>query len=303
MSPARPAAPLLALAASLSFGCTTSMSIRSLEPGAVHVGSTNHLVILAGEGRRSAREFVNMEVLRQSRARGYFSAADRSEEGLEVRVAGRRATVEGGDFALEADQAGLRIDVLEWVGYRDEDEVRGTDEAGKEYVELVQVLRGNVLLALTLFDATGRAFLAEAEYEGWATGPVDAPREEVIERAAASAVAGFLGDVTPVHVVTRVRLDEEDEGQKPILATARGGAVALAARDMRAYFEAHPMSASAAYNLAVLLEATGDFVAALEMYDTALSLGGKDYYAAARAGCARRLAASESLSTGEPATP
>ena len=56
-----------------------------------------------------------------------------------------------------------------------------------------------------------------------------------------------------------------------------------------------PRNASAAYNLAVLTEATGDYATALEYYDRALSLGYKEYYATARAACARRLAAAQDL--------
>src|SRR5262245_5573441 len=104
----------LMLAIPASTGCVTTMAIRSMEPGAVPIGSTKHLVLLGGEGRRSAREFVGQALVQQCRARGYFTLEDRSEEGLSVRVAGRQATVEGKKFALEAEQAGLRIDVLEW---------------------------------------------------------------------------------------------------------------------------------------------------------------------------------------------
>lgn len=99
----------------------------------------------------------------------------------------------------------------------------------------------------------------------------------------------------PRQVVSRVRLDDDDPGQEAILETARGGNVAMAARDMRTYFDANPLSGSAAYNLAVFLEAMGEFHEAMTMYDQALSLGAKDLYHSARAGCARRLAAAEEL--------
>jgi hypothetical protein len=290
----------LPLALSFATSCSATMSIRSMEPAAVHVGSTNHLVILDGEGRRSAREYVNMEVMRQCRSRGYFSVEDRSEEGFEVRVGGRNATVEGGQFTLDGNQAGLRVDVLEWNAYRDEHEVSTKGKNGEVVTQRTPVTRGQVLLAITFFGVTGSTFLAETEYEGWASIPVDRPREEAIECAAQQAIAAFLNDVTPVQVVARVRLDDEDPGQEAILETARAGNVAMAARDMRAYLEQNPLNASAAYNLAVFLEATGEFPEAMAMYDSALSLGTKDFYVSARAGCARRLAASEELNQGAP---
>src|SRR6185503_526687 len=112
----------LTLALTLTTGCATTVSIRSMQPGVVPIGSARHLVLVGGEGRRSAREFVGQELTQQCRARGYFSFEDKSDMGLNVRVAGRQATIEGGKFALEAEQAGLRIDVLEWNAARDEEQ-------------------------------------------------------------------------------------------------------------------------------------------------------------------------------------
>ena len=287
----------LVLALPLSTGCVTTVAIRSMEPGAVPIGATKHLVLLGGEGRRSAREFVGESLVQQCRARGYFTVEDRSEEGLSVHVAGRQASIEGGKFTLDSEQAGLRIDVLEWNAARDEEEVTRTDPTGRQWVERVPVMRGNALLAITLFDASGRAFLAETEYEGFATTDPSAPREESIEAAAYQALGSFLSDVTPCSVVTRVRLDDEDPGQETILKTASNGATAQAAHDLEVYFQQNPNIPSAAYNLAVMKEAMGDFHAALELYDRALALGGKDFYSKARAGCARRVSAAESLST------
>jgi tetratricopeptide (TPR) repeat protein len=285
--------PLLAL--SFSSGCATTVAIRSMQPGVVPVGPARELVLLGGEGRRSAREFVGQALVQQARVQGYFTVADESASGLSVRVAGRQVAIEGGKFQLGAEQAGLWIDVLEWNAQRDEDEVTRTDAAGKSYVERVPVMRGNALLAVTLFGPTGQAFLAESEYEGWASTSCDAPREEAIEAAARNALGNFLREVTPTQVVSKVRLDDEDPGQETILETASNGATAQAARDLEAYLAQYPDNASAAYNLAVLREAMGEFQVALELYDRALQLGGKDYYSRARAGCAQRLSAAESL--------
>jgi len=288
----------LALLLPLTAGCATTVAIRSMQPGAVSVGPTDHLVLLDGQGRRSAREFVAHELAQQCRARGYFSVQDRSEEGHEVQIRGRQASVADGEFTLDPHHAGVRIDVLEWNAQRDEEQVSHKNPDGTTRTETVPVLRGNVLLAVTLFDARGHAYLSEAEYEGWSTAAPDAQREETIETAARSAVVSLLNDITPIQVVTRVRLDDEDEGQKSILEAASSGAVAQAAADLERYLEQDPMNASAAYNLAVLREAMGDFSSALELYDRALSSGGKDYYARARAGCAYRMQSAEDLSGG-----
>ena len=286
----------LTLALALAPACTTTLAIRSMQPGTVPIGAAKHLVYVGGEGRRSAREFVGQELVQQCRSQGWFSFEDQSERGLSVRIAGRNATVEGGSLALESDHAGLRVDVLEWNATSETEEQICTDVNGKQYVERHQVTKGQALLAVTLFDPSGRALLAEAEYDGCATLPSDAPREQAIESAARNAIAGFLRDVTPVQVTTRVRLDDEDDGQAAFLETAANGGTAQAAQDLEAYFQRNPSSASAAYNLGVLKEALGDFRTALEWYDRALSLGGEDYYSKARAGCARRLDAAEALS-------
>jgi hypothetical protein len=121
----------LTLALSLSTGCATTLSIRSMQPGAVPIGSAKQLVLLGGEGRRSAREFVGQTLVQQCRERGYFTVEDRSEEGLSVHVAGRQASVEGGSFTLAPEQAGLRIDVLEWNAARDEENRTSHGPAGQ----------------------------------------------------------------------------------------------------------------------------------------------------------------------------
>ena len=138
----------------LSTGCASRVTIRSIEPGPVYVGPATHLVLIDGEGRRSAREWVAMELGRQSRSRGYFTFEDRSEEGLDVRIAGRRAEIEGpgAEQLLDAEHAGIRVDVLEWMGHQDHELVEVVDELGEHSMETVIVQRGVVLLAITLFD-------------------------------------------------------------------------------------------------------------------------------------------------------
>jgi tetratricopeptide (TPR) repeat protein len=159
-------------------------------------------------------------------------------------------------------------------------------------------MRGNALLAITLRRRRPRV-PGRDRVRGWANTDPAAPRES-IEAAAGQAIASFLNDVTPMPVTTRVRLDDEDPGQQAFLDAAKAGATAQAAHDLELYFQQNPNIPSAAYNLAVLKEAMGDFHGALELYDRALALGGKDYYSRARAGCAQRVSAAESLSAATP---
>ena len=282
---------ILATIGILTSGCATKIAIRSMQPGPVSVGATDHLVILHGEGRRSAREVVFMELVSQGRSRGYFSVEDRSEDGIVVRIAGRRVVLEGGENSLESRQAGVRVDVLEWSSFRDIEKVTKTNAEGQKIIKNVTVKRGSVLLAVTLFDPSGRAFLAETEYQGVAsTRDMQMPKEELMESAAKYAVSRLFNDITPIQVTSHVVLDDKDPGQKHIIETAKAGSIAMAADDARRYLEQNPNNAAAAYNLAVFLEAMGDYGEAMSMYDRALRLGNKDFYVSARAGCARRLA-------------
>ena len=270
-------------------GCATKVSIRTLKPGRISLGAVQQLVLFDGEGRRSAREVVAQEFLRETRSRGYFTTEDRSEADVVIRLAGRRAVIEGAGGTLSNGQAGVRIDVLDWTSGRDIDEVWEKDEEGNRIKVEIAVHRGTALLAVSIFDSDGQAYLAETEYVGDVTDDLDTPREQLLDHAARDAVAQLLDDITPVPVVSRVRLDDDDPGQEMILEAAKAGNISQAAADAERYLERNPMNAPAAYNLAVFLEALGRFEAALASYDNALSLGNKAFYVRARAACARRL--------------
>ena len=145
--------------AALVSSCATTLPIYSVEPGRVVIGATDHLVLVDGEGRRSAREWANLELASQSRARGFFTVSDRSEEGFEVRVAGRLATVEG--LELSENDAGLRVDVLEWSGYQSTRQVRTENAEGVVFVRNIPVHEASFVhvgqrvreRVLQLFDA------------------------------------------------------------------------------------------------------------------------------------------------------
>jgi tetratricopeptide (TPR) repeat protein len=290
---------LLTAVASLAVlaGCTRTIPIRSLRPGPISLGAVRDLVILDGHGRRSARELVYLEMAHQARTGAYFSLRDRSEDGIEVQIAGRRAIVYAETPGLEPGEAGLRVDVVEWITYRDLEDVERRREDGTRYLETVHTFNADVVLSVSLFDDSGRTVIAEREYYGgYSTEETGISRDEILELAAQEAVYFLFADITPRHVTTRVRLDDDDPGQEFILETARAGNVAQAAAEARLYAKLHPLNPGAAYNLAVLLDAMGEYAEALAMYDEALSLGNKSYYVGARAGCAQRLAAQQSLS-------
>ena len=281
---------------SLLGGCATHVTVRSMQPARVHLGSADHLTVMESQGRRSARETVLIELDSQARRRGYYTVEDESDQDVRVRVKGRRVGVSGLRRPLDVQEVGLRIDVVEWDTHQGVEEVKRKREDGTQVTETVRTLEGEVILAVTAFDGRGKAFLSEKEYRGVRSGRYgEVSRDDLILAAAEAAVSALLADITPREVRSRVRLDSDDEGQEPILELAKAGNVAAAADEARRYLKRHPQNPSAAYNLAVLLDAMGEYEDALWMYDRALRLGDKDFYATARAGCARRLADQRAL--------
>jgi hypothetical protein len=274
-------------------GCVSMLTIESLEPGRVNLGAARSMVILAGEGRRSARETVYNQLISEARRTGYFTVTDRSEDGIQVTVAGRSATASGGGFVPNPSEVYLRIDVIEWDARRDTSTTR--DAQGRSTTTTVTTAK--VLLAITAFDAQGMAPLAETEFEGTmqSSNPND-PEEMLLEQAAAVAIGRFLGEVTPRRVARRVQLDDSEEAMKPIIDVAVAGNLARAADEFLAYSSANPNSAAAAYNLAVVLDAMGRYSEAMVWYDRALQLGNKSFYSSARASCAARMASAQALS-------
>lgn len=286
------AATLLGLSV-LGSGCMQMLTIESLEPGPVNIGAARSLVIVAGEGRRSAREAVFGQLVAGARQTGYFTITDRSEEGIQVNIAGRTATAMGPTFVPSPSELYLKIDVIEWDTARDTN--TATDAQGRSTTTMVTNAR--VLLAVTLFNAQGIASLAETEYQGGAqsANPND-PQDWLLQQAAGVAVGRLLSDLTPRRVARRVQLDDSEDALKPILDTAVRGNLARAASDLQQYTSMNPNSAAGAYNLAVVLDAMGQYQQAMTWYDRALQLGNKSYYSSARAECARRMASAQSLS-------
>ncbi len=283
-----------AVAFLLSTGCAPRLVISSMQPGNINVGSVERVKIIDGQGRRSAREFLNHEAASQLRSGGYFSVLDISESGAHLQISGRTASLEGHE--LSSGEAVIRFDVYEWTGDTETRKEVEEDREGNEQVKEVRYGIGTVVMGVTLVDAYGRAIVSEREYEK--TLEIEADnRDAAIEAAARAAVAEFVRDITPSRVERRVRLDNSDDAQKPIIETARRGSLIQAVDDMQRYVDANPSSPSAHYNLAVFLDALGHYRQALSLYDEAIRIAGAPprYYTDARAQCAMRLSEAEAL--------
>jgi tetratricopeptide (TPR) repeat protein len=273
-------------------GCAPKLYVNVLQPAEVNLGAAKKLSVMQSEGRRSAREQVIQQMISQARSDGYFTVADRSEEGITVKVAGRSVNVTGGKAAQPAEEIGLRIDVLEWSANKDTQPVK--DSKGN-VTGSRSVWAGKVLLGVTAFNAAGKAYLAEKEYEAKQTS--EKGEDEAIKASADAAVRRVLHDITPTYVQKAIRLDDADESQKPIIEMAKNGSVPQAIEEERGVVQKNPNSAPAVYNLAVLLDSQGQYKEALDFYGKAITLASKDFYVTMKTECAKRLADAEALAS------
>lgn len=280
---------ILATCALAVTGCAPALRVNVLQPAHTNLGSSKRLSVVQMEGRRSAKEAVAAELVSQARAAGYFQVTDRTEEGITVKVMGRSVAVSGGNGAPQAaDEIGARIDVLDWSSSKDSKTTK--DSKGNEKTSTVYV--GKVVLGVTAFNAKGKAPLAEKEFIGNGEGNDE---DDAMKQSLRSAVSQLLTEITPTSVERAIRMDDDDEAQKPIIELARTGAMARAVTDERALVASNPNSGPAVFNLAVLLDASGSYEEALGYYDQALKLANKDYYAENRTSCAKRLADAAAL--------
>lgn len=285
--------PLLVLVALIT-GCSPTIDVEVLKPARVSLGSGRRLTVVQAEGRPSARDFFIIELLTQARKDAFFQVEDRSFEGMVVQRTGTNSVVVYGGTgpAQAADEIGLRLDVYDWDTLRESRIVTETAPDGstiqREEVRYV----ADVLLGITAFNSRGHALMTEYEYHTGATAPYE---DEALEAAGAEAIRQFLKDVTPTIAREFIRIDDEDEAQEPIIDIAQRGNLAFAIEEMRVYIEKNPNNASAHYNLAVMLDASGQYREALDSYSRAIELNRKGFYVDEKADCARRLADWEAL--------
>jgi hypothetical protein len=285
---------LSVLAGALGSGCATYATVRSTQPAPYSLGSARTFVLVEGTGRRTLREELVAEMTKQLRQTGWWTVVNRLEEGIRIVPQGDRAAAEP---VGPADGAiFVKLDVYESSVDADTREEKYKDRDGQERTRSVPIYRGRVTFGVTTVDSQGRARLTEREFSGEAEVPRDQGRDEAVRAAGVQAAASIVKAITPAFVQERVRVDDDAKDQKPIVQLIEQGAYASAAERLRAMFEREPSRGDVAYNLAVVTEAQGDYAAACELYDKALTLGRKSYYESARASCARRLEGQRAIS-------
>jgi hypothetical protein len=277
-------AAVAALFTVVSTGCAPRIGITTYQPAKYNLGRATQLTIVQSEGRRSAREFVISELSTQARATGRMLVKDRTEEGITVKVAGRTVQVTGGSGAAQtAEEVGVRLDVLEFGA------TAGTvQRTVNRQIVNVPTMNGKVVLAATVFNAKGRAILAETEYVGRSVLE-QSTEDAATQQAARLAVAQLLNEITPMPVQAFVVLDNEDKALEPINETAKAGNITRAIEDSKAFIEKNPSNAGAHYNLGVFLDSQGAYEEALAAYDKAITLKNTAGWVRARAECAKRL--------------
>ena len=246
-----------AVAAVVLAGCAPRLYVNVLHPAGVNLGPSKTLAVAMVEGRREAQEAVLRELSLQANAAGYFNIVTRND-------------------APAPGEVGLRLNIQQWGAIQLEDKT---------------TWEGQVVLGLSVVNAAGRSIAAGLQYKGNVSGQRDT---EAVAASTRAAVTALLEDLTPNFVQQEIRLDDEDGAQKPIIETARSGDLRKAIDDERAVMKAAP-TASAAFNLAAMLDSQGEYAEALALYDDALKRESKGLYADARAECARRLADTEAL--------
>lgn len=285
---------VLAMAATLAVGCAPTLKVNVLQPARVNLGAAKRLTVVQTEGRKGARDFILDELTRQARGEGYFQVTDRSDEGIVVKVAGRSVQIlnTGNGPAQGQDEIGIRIDVNDWDAEKKTETIKGTDSKGNPTEREEKFYEAKTVVSVTAFNASGKALLAEEEYEMVGRGE---DKDSAIGNAARALVGRILFDITPKYVAKYIRMDDEDKAQKPIIEVAEKGNVPRAITEMESYVQSNPQNSAALYNLAVLLDASGKYSEALDLYTKAISLSAKDYYVSMKAECAKRLADQQAL--------
>lgn len=251
--------------------------------------------VVNAEGATRRMQDMAIQALRnQSRSDGHFTIKNSINEGIRFDTRRGRMVMTGKEMSVSEEDVFIKFNVVASMKRDGRTTItRNTGVLGTE-TEEVPAMVTVMPVAFTVTKGE-EVLINEQQYNGKAVWTINQSGggypsyQRRFETAVKKAVDKFLKDITPRTVSRRIRLDYSDEKQKPILDVARDGQVKQAAVQMEEYVQEHPNSSSAYYNLAVLTDARGQYEQAIEYYNKALSLRGKDYYTEVKASCQERL--------------
>lgn len=279
-------------------GCSPAAKVERYSPADYNLGQARHFVLVQMNGRPVLRDMLLVELQRELRQTDWWRFEDRQAAGIAVKVVNAKAEVDGDDPG--DNEIFARIDVYE--GDVEQRFVRKKDQKwtthDREVEQRIGSLVAEVSFGVTLMASGGRVIMAEREYAAeYALQKSGLYRDAALAKAFGIALQRFIADITPDRVRESIRLDDDAEDMKDIAKIVKNGAYAVAEKDLEALRDAHPERADIAYNLAVVKDASGKYDEALALYDTAMKLGYKKYYAKSRAACARRKTERDALNT------
>ncbi len=265
----RRGSPYLAALAALLVGCAAQLKVQGWRAAPTPLGDARRLTVIKMEGSPSGRERVVRQLVGLAREGGYFTAQDRSDE--------RAGAPAPGEVLLAINVAQLRAQLSE--------RTQDVTQSGIKTEQRERHFIANADLEISAVDAAGTTRVDRKPYAGRAEAQSE---EEALEGAARMALFAFLAEVSPVAEERYLQLDEDDEGQRALLAQAKGGELANAIAGLEAYVAGAPDNAPGHYNLGLLLDADGQCARALPHYQRAAQLSGKRLHREAAAGGERR---------------
>lgn len=275
----------------LSSSACLHMNIRTIRPAPHDLGPVDQVVLVQGQGREDALQVAGMELLNQVSSRGFFGVRDARHENLRMLTGRNSTTLKPAPNVEEASRnVYVRLDIVEWSASPTVATRTFENEDGEVVTQVSPVLRGRAVIRATILAADGQTLLMAQTFTGGADTDVTVPPPPAAEIAGRNAVAALVNLITPIIVTESVRIDKSDKQQMGFIETANQGLIEQAATDLDNFVRHHPNNAVAHYNLAVMLDAIGEYEQALEHYDRAMELGGRRWYGEGRAQCARRLA-------------
>lgn len=276
-------------------GCTTYVRVRTVVPAPFNFGLAKELVLIQATGRQRFRERVLEELASQSSSSGWWNYQDKRDQGIQLQLGREKAFLRPEGRSPRHDQVYIRLDFHKLKAKTRTKMVLVKDGDIEKKVPERRVI-GKVVFSVTSIDGKGRMLFKEREFLGAAviTGP-DSKHREAKLAAIAQGIKHFLKEITPSFRFENVRIDDSKEDLKFVVKYIKEGDFPTALKRLRVWRKRAPSRADVHYNLAVVIEAMGNYTDALKSYDNAIKHGGKPYYSFYRDRCARRLEARKEL--------